>query len=49
MVEQPDLINSKKDLVREVKKVIESYRHESQQLASCHLEQMVDVLKGKFV
>ena len=49
MVEQPDLINSEEDLVREVKKVIESYKHEYQQLASCHLEQMVDVLKGKFV
>jgi len=49
MVEQPNLINNKDDLVREVNKVIESYRHECQQLASCHLEQMVDVLKGKFV
>ena len=49
MVMQPELIQSEEDLVREVRQVIEEFEPQCAQLASCHLEQMIDCLRGKFV
>ena len=49
MVEKPELIKTDEDLVNEVKKIMEEVRPQCSSLASCHLEKMIECLRGKFV
>jgi hypothetical protein len=48
MVMQPELIKTDENLVDEVRKVIEELRPQCAS-PSCHLQQMIDCLRGKFV
>ena len=49
MVEKPELIKTDEYLVNEVKKIMEEVRSQCSSLASCHLEKMIECLRGKFV
>ena len=49
MLEQPDLVKTDEDLVREVKNVMEALRPQCSSLASCHVQHMVRSLRGDFV